>query len=559
MFASTLCTWIRFAVFAGIVWLVHDRYRWDQAQQRGAEVGANVSLENVRKIFPDAGKLGDWNPETGGRTVLDEFGYTLGYALQTSPASDSVIGYSGPTNMLIGFDTANTVLGVLILKSGDTQEHVQAVQENEQFLKSFAGKTWEQLQQPGAVDGVSGATLTSIAIVEGIAKRLGGNRPSLRFPRPIHIEEAQKFFPAAATIRPSTDRPGMNEVLDEQKKLLGYLARTSPYSDEIIGYQGPTDVVVALDLKNQIAGFAVHDTYETEQYVDYIRKDDYFVTTLNGRAFETMPTLDLGEAKIEGVSGATLTSLAMVRAMMAAAEQLTVDSEQPTKPLLPEFSPRDLGTLLVVLVAVLLGMTTLRAKHWVRFLFQMAVIGYLGFVAGDFVSQALLVGWAQHGVPWQNVPGLAILTGAALLVPPLTKRQLYCHHICPHGAVQQIVKNRLPWRLRLPRLLQHLLATVPGILLGVCLFVAMTPAVFNLANLEPFDAYVFWVAGWGSIAVAATGLLFSLFVPMGYCRYGCPTGAVLSYVRHHAHANRFTRQDAFACMLLLTAFGLWWR
>jgi hypothetical protein len=52
--------------------------------------------------------------------------------------------------------------------------------------------------------------------------------------------------------------------------------------------------------------------------------------------------------------------------------------------------------------------------------------------------------------------------------------------------------------------------------------------------------------------VAIVGLVASVFIPMAYCRYGCPTGALLEYLRRHRRGDRLTRTDFFAagCLLL---------
>ena len=76
--------------------------------------------------------------------------------------------------------------------------------------------------------------------------------------------------------------------------------------------------------------------------------------------------------------------------------------------------------------------------------FQLLLIGYLGFVNGDMVSQSLLVGWAQNGVAWRLAPGLVLLVAAAFLTPLLTRRQVYCHQLCPHGADSTVDQERRP-------------------------------------------------------------------------------------------------------------------
>jgi len=86
--------------------------------------------------------------------------------------------------------------------------------------------------------------------------------------------------------------------------------------------------------------------------------------------------------------------------------------------------------------------------------------------------------------------------------------------------------------------------------LAVCTFVAVTDAAFSLVDLEPFDAWVYAVAGWPTLAIAGVGIVASLFVPMAYCRYGCPVGALLRFL---AHSGQWSRRDTAASALVLVA------
>ena len=76
-----------------------------------------------------------------------------------------------------------------------------------------------------------------------------------------------------------------------------------------------------------------------------------------------------------------------------------------------------------------------------------------------------------------------------------------------------------------------------------------------MAPLEPFDAYVWQVAGAATITIAIVGLVVSAFIPMSYCRYGCPTGAMLKLFEFGRNDNRWSRRDyltfAFLALALL--------
>jgi len=78
----------------------------------------------------------------------------------------------------------------------------------------------------------------------------------------------------------------------------------------------------------------------------------------------------------------------------------------------------------------------------------------------------------------------------------------------------------------------------------------------DLNALEPFDAYVWRVAGIASLVIAITGLVASLFVPMAYCKYGCPTGALFKLLRSAGDHEQVGMREwlALAC---IAAVAIW--
>jgi polyferredoxin len=167
----------------------------------------------------------------------------------------------------------------------------------------------------------------------------------------------------------------------------------------------------------------------------------------------------------------------------------------------------------------------------------------------------MFVGWGQSGVPWQNAFGLVALAAAAIALPIAKGQNVYCSHLCPHGAAQQLLPRR--WRIkRIPPWLGRALRLLRPALLAWVLLVTLCNWPFNLVNIEPFDAYSWRAAAWPTIAIAIVGLIASLFVPMAYCHYGCPTGAVLEYLRRHRRSDRITRADVFAAGCLALAVAL---
>lgn len=543
---------IRVSLFMTIILLVHAKFAviTHQATSESA-----VQVRDVHDWLPNVVSLGPVN-EDGSRSLLDADEEPVGYALQTSPVCDPIIGFSGPTNMLVVFAPDDTIVGVKILSSGDTREHLQEVLRSHTFLSSFDGRSRGDVAKGARVDAVSGATLTSLAISESIILRLGGVKSSLRFPEPVQIAEVQTFFPTADEITPS-DTPSRLEVCSETQPV-GYIVRSSPAADNIVGYQGPTDSIVAMNLNDRVIGVALGKSYDNDPYVGYVRDDDYFQRTFNGLSFKELAVADLQAMQVEGVSGATMTSFAVAQGVVAAAkEQL-----KPTPVITPAGTPTRLGvhdiiTGLVVAAGILIGFTSLRANKTVRITFQLILIGYIGLTAGNLLSQALIAGWAIHGVPWRNAAGLAMLAVAAFACPIFTKRNIYCSHLCPHGAVQQLIKRRIGYQVTLNRITTRVLKLIPGLLLLWCVIVVLVGLSFSLVDIEPFDAYLFPIAGWATLAVAIVGILASLFVPMAYCRFGCPTGVLLEFLRYNGKSDHWTVRDWIATGYLVLAVVIW--
>ena len=127
-----------------------------------------------------------------------------------------------------------------------------------------------------------------------------------------------------------------------------------------------------------------------------------------------------------------------------------------------------------------------------------------------------------------------------------TRRQIYCHHICPLGALQQLLMRRIEWQWSPPHWLSAILEKLPFALLLLVLFTGITSLSLDLNSIEPFDAWLIKVSGLSAIIIAIIGLLFSLITPMAYCRYGCPTGALFKLLRFSGDAERFGTRDWIA-------------
>jgi Na+-translocating ferredoxin:NAD+ oxidoreductase RnfG subunit len=546
---------LRVGLLAAILGVIHLQHARTLASRHARSL-ADIPIARVQALFPAAKSLGEAESH-GGLTVLDEAGKALGYVIQTSPESDRYLGFSGPTNCLVGFDTAGHIAGMAIISSRDTRDHVDLIVRDRKFLQSWSGLTWDQAAKRTDVDGVGGATLTSLAIAQGLQRRLGAAAQSQKFPQALSVEEARRLFPQAAAIKVDGDCFNLWHIDDNRGRELGLILRTSPAADEVIGFQGPTETRIGIRPGGEIAGITIGSSFDNEPYVTYVRDDENFRALFQRYNLPQLATLDLKEAGVEGVSGATMTSMAVARGIVKAAEEYESASQKQKMETTTNMRQRwrVAATLAIVGFGIVMGLTRLRANTWLRVSFQVLLIGYLGLVSGELLSLAMFVGWGQSGVPWQNAFGLVALAVAAIALPIAKGKNVYCSHLCAHGAAQQLLPRR--WRSRrLPPWLGRTLRLLRPALLAWVLLVTLCNWPFNLVNLEPFDAYSWRAAAWPTVAVAIVGLVASLFVPMAYCHYGCPTGAVLEYLRRHRRSGRLTRADIFAVGCLVLALAL---
>lgn len=492
--SSSLRLWgvhlIRMAVLLGVLLVM--RLQHDRLMVIGkSESLSSMELSEVVRFFPTAAKWGDAESH-GGLQVLSTGGESLGYVIQTAPDSDRFLGFSGPTNLLIAFDPNDRIVGICILASDDTRDHVDLIRRSPGFFEAWHGLSWSDAAARKEVDGVAGATLTSMAMVQGLQQRLGATQLATKFPEPVQLTEVLKFFPKATRIEQDTSMDALWHVYEETAQPCGAILRTSPAADEIIGYQGPTESRIAFLSDGTIIGIAVAASFDNEPYVGYVRGEASFEKLLKTYTLDQWSELDIKQAGIEGVSGATMTSLAVAQGLVAAASKYEADLAKLSAQSHGYQIPRDwrtLSTIGIVLIALVIGFTSLRGKTWVRIALQMLVIGYLGLVNGDLLSMAMLAGWAQNGIPLQNALGLVVLAFAALASPIFARNNIYCSHVCPHGAVQQLLPRRWKRKTPLPTWLVGLLTAIRPFLIVWVILVSLLQLRFSLVDIEPFDAY----------------------------------------------------------------------
>ena len=102
--------------------------------------------------------------------VKDAKGNFLGSVLYSSPYSDGVKGFNGPTPLLIVLDPENRIKNVVILENQETPDYIVHMVEGG-LLNAWNGLTVNEALHKD-VDAISGATYTSNSVKESLIARL---------------------------------------------------------------------------------------------------------------------------------------------------------------------------------------------------------------------------------------------------------------------------------------------------------------------------------------------------------------------------------------------------
>lgn len=568
-FLSVLVHSARVAVVFALLWLLPSP-RSDRSIERDGNRAPALTV--VQEVLPEAASIDTESGSDGLWTVRDPSGNPVARAARTLPIAHDVIGYRGPTEALIVVDGDSRLLGVRLLESADTEEHVAAVRGAEDFLDQFRGWSWSGPSPEASIDAVSGATLTSLAMAEGVLKRIGGARASLVFPEEIKADELSDWFDSIGRIESNAESTA---VFDGAGARLATIVRTGPLVDSIVGYQGPTELLIRLNPQDhRITDIKIRSSFDNQPYVRYCKMEYGFWDLFEGKTVSELASMDLEQAGVEGVSGATMTSLAIAETLVVASQELRRrDEERLRKKQLSErtywqrlFSSASVGGGLrfaaadVCCLALIVALPFFRRggvfrKSSVRAMWLLSVLLVFGFWSGNLISMALVAGWSAEGIAWRLAPVLALIAVVAFVSPVLGKSNPYCNHLCPHGALQQLIRpGRSSKRHRvIPKRFATWCVRLPGALLVLAYVTLLFDRSADLSAWEPFHAYLIRIAPWTAILFAGFALVLAAFVPMGYCRYGCPTGSLLDHLRRSAASGKLRWADAVAVGLLVLA------
>lgn len=253
----------------------------------------------LTELFPEADGF-DEITLTEGDELLSAYtaakaGQAVGYA-----ATIASQGYAGPVEVVVGLDTGFALRGIRVGGSDFKEtEGLGSRAKEPAFTDQFRGKT-PPLRLGQEIDGISGATVTSSAVVEGVNQA---------------ADWVRSRFGAGETAAPQQPAPSASPMAE---------GRTANAS--VIGYAGPVLVRLTLDEENRIAALTIggERMQETPGLGARVAEED-FARQFIGLA----PPVE--ETQIELIAGATISSRAAVEAVNEAAAFLMDEDEKETQ------------------------------------------------------------------------------------------------------------------------------------------------------------------------------------------------------------------------------------
>ena len=135
-----------------------------------------LPVAEVQPYFGDAAKTKAI--DTAFYEVKDAKGNKLGTVLFSSPYSDHVNGFNGPTPLLIALDAEGRIKTVALLENEETPRFAQRVVEGGLY-EAWNGLTPDEALNTN-VDAVSGATYTSNGVKKSLIARLKAYQKQLK-------------------------------------------------------------------------------------------------------------------------------------------------------------------------------------------------------------------------------------------------------------------------------------------------------------------------------------------------------------------------------------------
>ncbi len=338
----------------------------------------------------------------------------------------------------------------------------------------------------------------------------------------LNPDKLRQAFPKLDKIEPLDNQ--RFHLLGDDEQTIGYLLLAPDGGAE--GYGGKVPLLVGFDPLWKVNTVLLGQHDESPDYMAYVKEQALLNSWTGLQAQEAL------NEKVEAISGATLSSQAIISGVQQTLK--LVDPQQVHLPSTPTFS--DLFTwkriiaLSLLLLLFIAFLYPKKLKAW-RLLLQLLVVSIFGIWLQNFISIEAILNWFSNGWAWSTQFTVLCFFLLTLLLSLLSKKSFYCTWVCPYGMAQNLVGKLNKRKIKIPHAWFRVLRHLREGLFFTLLFTLWMGWSFDLSQIEPFAAFSFYQSSTWCLVLAGLFLVISLFIAQPWCRFFCPTGYLLDFMR----------------------------
>lgn len=302
---------------------------------------------------------------------------------------------------------------------------------------------------------------------------------------------------------------------------------------EAMGYGGMLKVLTAVNNEGTVLKTEVVEQSETPSWFKEVI-ENHFLLRLKEKSYAD--NFILG-TDVDGVSGATYTSRAIMEATKNAARhiafsRLNYDVIKFVKPSIA-FGIPEITLLLLFAVAIVSYKKKFKHKKTVRWISLISAMIILGFVFERPLNLVIINKFFAGFWPdWRLNLYWYILIGGVALVLLIDKKNIYCNSICPFGATQECIGKIGQAKVYNPGKYTNLLKWTRRVVVWFAIIIAL---IFRNPGISSYEVFgtMFSLTGTNlQFLLLTIVLLASFFIKKPWCSFLCPIKVVEDYTRY---------------------------
>lgn len=360
--------------------------------------------------------------------------------------------------------------------------------------------------------------LTGKSIYDNHIEKQKLNQPKYEFT--LSLDEARNVFPSADSVMQDDIS---SYLIFENNEVIGKAVNSSPYSDDIFGYNGITPLTIYFDMDNKIVDVALCPNRESRGYINKL---------INRGFLESWDGLSAEEAlkqHVDAVSGCTYSSTAIAQSLTATLQKLTSQKAKPQSWDWMLFV-KQICVLVVTILALICFFNPKKTKTLRRVTLLLSIL-ILGFWSNSLLSLAMFYNWITNGVSLTIQWVVIIIAVVSITLPLVTKKSFYCQYLCPFGAAQEFVGMIQTKKITVSAKLYKFFSVLRKVILLTLIVLLALGCGLDLSMTEPFSVFSYQSIIFEVALLAAVIVIASIFIKKPWCNYLCPTGTILGVAK----------------------------